>query len=403
MMYDLFTSQQHNSINLSFGLLNPIRYLIFYVLNVGCFSLLQEGVLDISIHFSDNTTFPLEFVSPQDYFLEVISMNSHVLGISPYVKPYQPRILALGQGHGELLKVIFNLGYQCEKKKSRPIAVEYLKWDIDFQQRLKTQNGPFQSDAHFDSNRASERHEENYSDKITTGLDNTDISKVPLRSKFSKLPKMDDNKDLSDTKLIPIDIDFAENIYEESSDYTQTKQEPLRYVEKKGLTPLEIGMYVLLAVFCVAIAVFMINCIMFMVRYKRKRMPKGVREPVSQAHDWVWIGRATLERNAVNTRCSQTLMPEEDFNGNRTRLTSGSGSGQSSGSSSAQSSNRNSTVSTYKGSECSIRITANPHPAAIEESDNNPREREPQWDYEEMGMTYDQLMDYFANLKESNA
>ncbi|KAL5017671.1 hypothetical protein ScPMuIL_007260 [Solemya velum] len=366
----------------------------------------QEGILDISIHFSDNTNFPLEFVAPQDYFLEIASLNTRIIGIAPYVKPYQPRIVSYGQGHGELLKVIFKLGYQCEKKKSRPLAIEYITLDADFQQRLKTQMDPFQSDAHFDSNRASDRHEENYSAnglKITTGLDNTDdISKLPPRSKFSKLPKTD-TKDLSDTKLIPIDIDFAENLYEESPDYSQTKQEPLRYVEKNGLTPLEIGMYVLLAVFCVAIAVFMINCIMFMVRYKRKRMPKGIRETVSQAHDWVWIGRATLERNAVNTQCSQTLMPEEDFNGNRTRLTSGTGSGQSSGSSSAQSSNRNSTVSTYKGSECSIRITANPHPAAIEEANNNPREPEPQWDYEEMGMTYDQLMDYFANLKESNA
>jgi len=86
----------------------------------------------------------------------------------------------------------------------------------------------------------------------------------------------------------------------------------------------------------------------------------------------VWIGRETLERNAINTACSEALMPEADFNGNHSRAesTSGSDSGargasnRSSGVSGpgaegggGGASNRNSYVSTYKGSECSVHIT----------------------------------------------
>ena len=40
-------------------------------------------------------------------------------------------------------------------------------------------------------------------------------------------------------------------------------------------------------------------------------------QTVQNASDWVWIGRATLERNSINTGCAQTLMSEADFNGNQ--------------------------------------------------------------------------------------
>jgi hypothetical protein len=36
-------------------------------------------------------------------------------------------------------------------------------------------------------------------------------------------------------------------------------------------------------------------------------------------------------------------------------------------------------------------------------ADNNNLGREPEWDYEAMGMTYEQLAEYFDNLKESTA
>lgn len=213
------------------------------------------------------------------------------------------------------------------------------------------------------------------------------------------------------------------------------KSEPQlqQVVKTSRLSVLEIIMYVLLAVFCMAIIVFTVNCVVFTVRYRRKQMPKDTRsgtEPVSSARDWVWVGQATLERNAINTRCAQTLMPEEDFNGNqmRARLYSGTGSTGSSASASAASaasggaansgsggssgggaggSNRNSTVSTYMGSECSIRITANPLPPEVATASGSCSTDNawgpPEWDYEALGYTHDEFKDYLGNLKESTA
>ena len=63
-------------------------------------------------------------------------------------------------------------------------------------------------------------------------------------------------------------------------------------------------------------------------------------------------------------------------------------------------SNRDSMVSTYQGSECSVRITANP---LLAEEDSGMGYNEAEWDYEAMGMTYEDLMNYFDNLKESSA
>ena len=210
----------------------------------------------------------------------------------------------------------------------------------------------------------------------------------------------------------------------------------------KHPTPLEVAMYVLVGVFVFAILVFTANCAVFMVRHQRKCKPhaKGLSSRVitgsiSQAPDWVWIGRATLERQgAGNAGVDHALMAEEDFNGNQMVLpnsTSGSGSSRHSstrklnsnsmsrsGSSSSSSggcpatsassacsgSNRNSMVSTYQGSECSIRITSNPLPDEVVNNDlGGMGYNEAEWDYEAMGMTYEQLMDYFDNLKESSA
>ena len=71
----------------------------------------------------------------------------------------------------------------------------------------------------------------------------------------------------------------------------------------------------------------------------------------------MWIGPATLQRNDIVTSCGRRLMSEAEFtNSQSSRPNSGSMGLPSSGSGS----NRNSTVSTYRGSECSVRITANP-------------------------------------------
>uniref|UniRef100_W5LIN7 Si:dkey-215k6.1 n=1 Tax=Astyanax mexicanus TaxID=7994 RepID=W5LIN7_ASTMX len=58
----------------------------------------------------------------------------------------------------------------------------------------------------------------------------------------------------------------------------------------RRLSDLEIGMYALLGVFCLAILVFLINCVSFAFRYRHKQLPVLEQGNMNHAHDWVWLG-----------------------------------------------------------------------------------------------------------------
>lgn len=100
------------------------------------------------------------------------------------------------------------------------------------------------------------------------------------------------------------------------------------------MTSLEIGMYVLLTAFCLAIGIFVISCVVYASKFRpvtidmvseemglRKDQSNGglgilresrrPRESTTNAHDWVWLGRATMDRS----------MTQQDVDG-RMRITS---------------------------------------------------------------------------------
>uniref|UniRef100_A0A8C6UYP8 Transmembrane protein 132D n=1 Tax=Neogobius melanostomus TaxID=47308 RepID=A0A8C6UYP8_9GOBI len=58
----------------------------------------------------------------------------------------------------------------------------------------------------------------------------------------------------------------------------------------RPLTDLEIGMYALLGVFCLAILVFLVNCISYVVKFRHKKPSSHHQEPTGHRHDWVWLG-----------------------------------------------------------------------------------------------------------------
>ncbi|EPY74107.1 transmembrane protein 132A [Camelus ferus] len=57
------------------------------------------------------------------------------------------------------------------------------------------------------------------------------------------------------------------------------------------VTDLELGMYALLGIFCLAILIFLVNGVVFVLRYQRKEPPDSATDPASpQPHNWVWLG-----------------------------------------------------------------------------------------------------------------
>lgn len=90
------------------------------------------------------------------------------------------------------------------------------------------------------------------------------------------------------------------------------------------MTSLEIGMYVLLTAFCLAIGVFVISCVVYASKFRpvtidmvseemglgkdqttgmvMMRDSRRPRESTTNAHDWVWLGRATMDRSNPMTQ-----------------------------------------------------------------------------------------------------
>lgn len=89
------------------------------------------------------------------------------------------------------------------------------------------------------------------------------------------------------------------------------------------MTAMEIGMYVLLMTFCFAIVIFVISCVVYASKFKpalvdgntttidtaklkfqRNFILKDSQHNISKdlttnAHDWVWLGRSTMDRSSM--------------------------------------------------------------------------------------------------------
>lgn len=304
----------------------------------------QEGLLDIKLHYSDGTFTSLADITDTDYHLSVDTFDSGVVAFAPMAGLHHPRVIAIGEGKGDLLHVSLELAERCQKRRSQPMAMAYVFIEVDFNSATHTTS--VQNDARFKTTKGLvDKQGGNKSDRLPSG-NMKDVDSILYKDSINPNGK-----------------------YEPT---IQARQDLVRG-QPTPLTPLEIGMYALLGVFCLAIFVFLVSCSVFAVRYKRKQVPAADSgESVAHAHDWVWLGRATLERNSINTKCSQTLMPMADFNGNHPgdnsiskvqRRDKKNTTGRSRGSGC-----RASNIS-FPGSEISIRITTNPQELPEEKED----------------------------------
>ncbi|XP_036061452.1 transmembrane protein 132A isoform X1 [Onychomys torridus] len=77
------------------------------------------------------------------------------------------------------------------------------------------------------------------------------------------------------------------------------------------VTDLELGMYALLGIFCLAILIFLVNGVVFVLRYQRKEPPDSATDPSSpQPHNWVWLGTNQEELSRQLDRCSSPGPPK---------------------------------------------------------------------------------------------
>jgi len=65
-------------------------------------------------------------VNINDYLLHVESLDSEVVAFAPMLASHHPRVIAIGEGHGELLRISMFLPESCRARK--PLnAFKYVK------------------------------------------------------------------------------------------------------------------------------------------------------------------------------------------------------------------------------------------------------------------------------------
>ena len=319
-----------------------------------CLCVKQEALLSISVKFGDGTSTPLDYISASQYQLDVDTLNNHVVAFSDSSSAHWPRVVAVGAGSGELLKVSLQPAASCRRRKARPLAVTYADVDVDLTPSSTdaVQNDAAAAAAAAVSSPGGRR-------RLRPLRAEHDASKPALHLSLTNA----DGRQLTAAA--------GDSGAEKALSVKRRNEVRNRHVATKSWRPapagagamsaLEISMYTLLGVFCVAVVVFSVNCAIFIARFRQRK--KALRaagaaagfddkdEPENCAPDWVWIGRETLERNAINTACSEALMPESDFNGNTHSPPSPTVAVRRHTCTAVNSSsNRNSYVSTYKGS-----------------------------------------------------
>ncbi|XP_039958277.1 transmembrane protein 132C isoform X2 [Bactrocera tryoni] len=264
----------------------------------------QEGLLDIDLEFSDGSKTPLRDISVEDYFLLVESLDTEVVAFAPMLASHHPRVIAVGEGSGDLLRVTLLLSEDCRMRRSvtsskhiksnfSPLISSLAAVEVDFN--------------NFDNNNKLESIQND-------GIVGKDRKNFRI------------NGDLADIIGIPL----KNSIYNEDNLMVQTRQhhgstQPLKnyrkYSFRNDMSSMEVGVYVLLTAFCFAIVVFVISCVVYASKFRPRVLDTGngplelskaiispnilskdlrfPKESTTNVHDWVWLGRSTMDRSAT--------------------------------------------------------------------------------------------------------
>lgn len=359
----------------------------------------QEAILDLTVHFSDGALTPLRLTDRSHYNLAIESHNSSILTLTSPARANIPRVLALGEGRA-VLSVTFSStcppedGAVQSTSAAHPLGSTVLQVAVSLtgspaatvQNDARTESHIYTLPAHGADNQiigeAAKRNQ-----RIANGartpqpnpgqLTFSKPGSSELGANENQLSLKDDALVMSSGRMmhsgdghVPHHPAFAPHhpALAGSSIHWQT-------------TPLEIGMYVLLAIFCAAIVVFVGTCFVYASRarkglvpgddppppppppqaeaaptpasirsiwsrLKRKDEPEDAAECADELEEegadkgWVWLGRSTLDSDPAPRPASSAVE----------RRVKGEASNAA---------NRMSGIS-YSGSEVSVRIVTKP-------------------------------------------
>ncbi|NXG44068.1 T132E protein, partial [Psilopogon haemacephalus] len=234
----------------------------------------QEALLSLWISYSDGTTAPLSLYDPKDYNLVVSSLDEKVVSVTQ--DRAFPLVVAESEGAGELLRAELIICESCQKTKRKSVLFTAL---ASVRVHFGSEEDPTYDYDHVPSKPGP----------AEPGASTTLRAEVERRAEESEEGELPGaSRPTDDFPTIP-------------TGFVQVT---------RGLTDLEIGMYALLGVFCLAILVFLINCIVFVLKYRHKRIPPEGQTNMDHSHHWVFLG------NGQPLRAHNDLSPQPESPGN---------------------------------------------------------------------------------------
>ncbi|KAM6423515.1 transmembrane protein 132B isoform 2-T2 [Liasis olivaceus] len=253
----------------------------------------QEAVLSTWLLFSDGTVTPLDIYDIKDFSLVVTSLDEMVVSTHQRQEDDRPIVVAEGEGQGPLIKIEMVISEACQKSKRKSsLAVGKGNIKVKFGQREsehkeETKNGK-DADSDFKSNSIEnslegERTGQDWS-KHDASMNQDELTNQNTSSK-SPIHQINSHGDGHLQNNPPTFTSFPTR-----EDAPRQNNPSDLTLASRGLTDLEIGMYALLCVFCLAILVFLINCVAFAWKYRHKRFTISEQGNIPHSHDWVWLG-----------------------------------------------------------------------------------------------------------------
>ncbi|NXB78492.1 T132D protein, partial [Donacobius atricapilla] len=275
----------------------------------------QEAAISCWIQFSDGSVMPLDIYDSKDFSLSATSLDEKVVSIHHDPKFKWPVIAAETEGQGTLVKVEMVISESCQKSKRKSVlAVGSGSIKVKFGQ---SDANPNTSDSkhrgagvHLENHAGDRRQKTAWQERGDGQYHSSSMGHEQGRGTTthrSVLSRKEDRESLldDDGQNLPVDFTSFPAQVDLPRDGGDSGDGDL-VQSPRGLSDLEIGMYALLGVFCLAILVFLINCVTFALKYRNKQAPFEEQEGLSHSHDWVGLSNRTeLLENHINFSSQQ--------------------------------------------------------------------------------------------------
>ncbi|XP_037339489.2 transmembrane protein 132C [Pungitius pungitius] len=296
----------------------------------------QEALISAWLQFSDGSVAPLDLYNGDFFVLTATSLDEEIVTVQQNPSWKWPVIVTEAEGQGLLVRVEMTVCEVCQKFKRRSVLAagncnvrvrfghgdssrggssDYGPDGDDVESRGRPPPPPPQDrtrpDTHYYGSSVSEM-EDGLLKRATT----TTRSAIMRRPNGGKL---------SDDGRPKTPVDFAD--FPAQADLPRGRNVDDDLVRAaRGLTDLEIGMYALLGVFCLAILVFLINCISYTLKYRHKELSIEGQENMNHAHDWVWLGNeAELLESQISLSSPQQQQQQQQEEEEQTSMMDSSG------------------------------------------------------------------------------